>query len=178
MSSFLILTVLLTSLLSPAIGYVVTSPHHRHRHGHLLRHIHPQEQNNSRTNPSIVETPLLRARNDLDPTDFSWVKTLAAVGDSFTAGIGAGNILGTVFHQKEDWLCSRYDLSYPRLINGVIGPSVDNFQFPACSGARSGQILEQVVSLKEDIDLAIMTAGGNDLCLVSQYQTSFLILGV
>jgi hypothetical protein len=180
MPCFLVLTVLLTSLLSPTIGSALRGPHHRHghehhvRHNHHVRHMHPQE-----TSPnSVHSTPLLHARGDGDPTDFSWVKRLVAIGDSFTAGIGSGNHLGTVFHDKDSWDCSRYDLSYPMLVNGVIGPSVSDFQFRACSGHRSVQIFEQVGALQQDINMVIMTAGGNDLCLVSQSQPSFLILVV
>jgi hypothetical protein len=62
------------------------------------------------------------------------------------------------------------------LVNGVIGPSVSDFQFHACSGYRSVQIFEQVGVLQQDTNMVIMTAGGNDLCLVS--QSSFLILVV
>lgn len=105
-------------------------------------------------------------RKDGDPTDYSWVKSLAAIGDSFTAGVGAGNHLGDVYHNQNSWICSRYDLSYPMLVKSIIGPSVREFQFPACSGDRSIQIFEQVKNLKGNIDMLIMTAGGNDLCLV------------
>jgi hypothetical protein len=102
MPSFLVLTVLLTSLLSPTIGSVLRGPHHRHGHEHHVRHMHPQETSPS----SVYSTPLLRARGDEDPTDFSWVKKLVAIGDSFTAGIGSGNHLGTVLHDKDSWDCS------------------------------------------------------------------------
>jgi lysophospholipase L1-like esterase len=101
-----------------------------------------------------------------DPTSFAWVHRLAAIGDSFTAGIGSGNQLGDVFHRQNDWKCSRYDLSYPMLINNLIGPSINDFQFPACSGDRSVQINEQVRNLKGNLNMVVMTAGGNDLCLV------------
>lgn len=101
-----------------------------------------------------------------DPTSFAWVHRLAAIGDSFTAGIGSGNQLGGVFHNNNDWLCSRYDLSYPVLVNNLLGPSVKNFQFPACSGDRSTGIYEQVQKMQGDLNMVIMTAGGNDLCLV------------
>jgi hypothetical protein len=152
MAPLLIWTMLLTSLLSTASGAAVT----------------PIWQNaTKRTISSLLErTPALRPRKDGDPTDYSWVKNLAAIGDSFTAGIGSGNHLGDVFHDRNSWVCSRYDLSYPMLVYNTIGSSVQQFQFPACSGDRSVQIFEQVSGLKEDVDMVIMTAGGNDLCLV------------
>lgn len=114
---------------------------------------------------AVGKAPELFRRAD-DPTSFAWVHRLAAIGDSFTAGIGSGNQLGDVFHRRDDWKCSRYDLSYPMLINNLIGPSIDDFQFPACSGDRSVGIYEQVQAMNGDLDMVIMTAGGNDLCLV------------
>lgn len=77
-----------------------------------------------------------------DPADFGWVKRWSAVGDSYTAGIGSGRQLGDIFHKRDDWYCSRYDLSYPYLVNGALGASVNDFQFPACSGDRSQQIFD------------------------------------
>lgn len=152
MSSLVIWTLLLTYLLPGTSGYAVNRA--------------PQMGDNRTTKPS----PLLQPREDGDPTDYSWVKSLAAIGDSFTAGIGAGNNLGGFLNKKGDrdnYACSRYDLSYPMLVSRVIGPSVKEFQFPACSGDRSGKIFDQVNALKENIDMVVMTAGGNDLCLVS-----------
>jgi hypothetical protein len=67
-------------------------------------------------------------RRDDNPTSFAWVHRFAAIGDSFTAGIGSGIQLGEVHHKYDDWICSRYDQSYPMLVNSIIGPSVDDFQ--------------------------------------------------
>jgi lysophospholipase L1-like esterase len=107
---------------------------------------------------------------DNDPTDFSWVKRWAAVGDSFTAGIGSGSPLGNFLTDGPDdnsWYCARYDTSYPMIINDALGGSVEEFQFVACSGDRTGGIYKQIQGLEGNLDLVIMTAGGNDLCLVS-----------
>lgn len=98
-----------------------------------------------------------------DPTDFSWIKKWAAVGDSFTAGIGSG---GAYSKQSEDISCSRYDYSYPIIMNHFFGPSVKTFKYDACSGATSVDIASQISGLPNDLDLAVLTAGGNDLCLV------------
>lgn len=152
MAPLLAWTVLFTSVISTASGAAIK----------------PQRQSvNKRSISNILERkPVVRPRRDGDPTDYSWVKSLVAIGDSFTAGIGSGNHLGSVFHDENSWLCSRYDLSYPMLVYNTIGSSVKDFQFPACSGDRSVQIFEQVEKLKDNIDMVIMTAGGNDLCLV------------
>jgi lysophospholipase L1-like esterase len=109
-------------------------------------------------------------RRDTDPTDFSWVKRWAAVGDSYTAGIGSGSPLGNFNTEKPgetDWYCARYDTSYPMIVNDALGPSVENFQFAACSGDRTGGVYNQIVALEGNLDLVMLTAGGNDLCLVS-----------
>ncbi|CAG8122912.1 unnamed protein product [Penicillium salamii] len=99
-----------------------------------------------------------------DPLDFSWVANWAAVGDSFTAGIGSGNVYSS---RKEDKACSRYDYSYPSIMNQFFGSSVSNFTYLACSGDTSVDIAAQIARLSKGLDLAVMTAGGNDLCLVS-----------
>jgi len=101
----------------------------------------------------------------IDPLDFSWIATWAAVGDSFTAGIGSGNVYSS---RKEDQACSRYDYSYPSIMNQYFGSSVSNFYYLACSGDTSVDIAAQIATLSsQSLDLAVMTAGGNDLCLVS-----------
>lgn len=99
-----------------------------------------------------------------DPLDFSWVANWAAVGDSFTAGIGSGNVYSS---RKEDKDCSRYDYSYPSIMNQYFGSSVSNFTYLACSGDTSVDIAAQIARISKGLDLAVMTAGGNDLCLVS-----------
>lgn len=108
-----------------------------------------------------------------DPTDFSWIKRWAAVGDSFTAGIGSGSPLGSFLYSQADWSCSRYDRSYPEVLNRAFGKSVEDFQFVACSGDRTEQIYTQVQNMDGDLDLVIMTAGGNDLCLVREPISMF-----
>lgn len=115
-----------------------------------------------------ASSPNLAPRRQLprDPGNFYWVKKWAAVGDSYTAGIGSGNPLGKAFLTlggDEDYQCSRYDTSYPMILTDRLGA---DFQFAACSGDRTGNIYEQIKNLDGDLDLVIMTAGGNDLCLV------------
>ncbi|KAB8232266.1 SGNH hydrolase-type esterase domain-containing protein [Aspergillus alliaceus] len=100
---------------------------------------------------------------DLDPNHMGWITKWAAIGDSFTAGIGAGQLYN---QNDDDKTCSRYDKSYVPLLQRVIGPSPKKFQWLACSGAKTRDILEQVKKLDNAMDLVVMTAGGNDLCLV------------
>ncbi|PYH89088.1 esterase family protein [Aspergillus ellipticus CBS 707.79] len=91
-----------------------------------------------------------------------WIKRWAAIGDSYTAGIGAGSLWTD---EKDDYECSRYDLSYPAVLKHAIGSTNKKFQYVACSGARTGDIFKQVDKLDDNQDLVILSAGGNDLCL-------------
>lgn len=131
--------------------------------------------------------PKLTRRADDDPSDFSWVKKWAAIGDSYTAGIGSGRPLGSIldgekldvkvktlnitlpnleFSGHGNWYCARYDMSYPMIISRLLGSQVESFQYAACSGDRAGQIYQQVEQIEGDLDMVMLTAGGNDLCLV------------
>ncbi len=103
-----------------------------------------------------------------DVNDFSWIKTWSAVGDSFTAGIGSGNLLTD---HPEDLACSRYDYSYASIMNRYFGSSVSSFTYSACSGATSVDIDKQINALPNGQDLVVLTAGGNDLCLVRLTKT-------
>src|SRR5436305_1255998 len=70
---------------------------------------------------SPVERSTLAQRQLADPTYFGWVRRWAAVGDSFTAGIGSGSVYSK---RREDVACSRYDYSYPAIVNKHLGSSV------------------------------------------------------
>lgn len=70
-----------------------------------------------------------RCIND-DPTDPGWIKDYAAIGDSYSAGIGAGNVLTG----PGDSECSRYDGAYSEIVNEILGPGQRKYKFVACSG--------------------------------------------
>lgn len=93
--------------------------------------------------------------------DYSWIHKLGAVGDSYAAGLGAGKRL--------DWSCSRYDHSYPALLNSdsFLGANPNRaFQFLACSGATSEEVVaKQISALDDDLDIVTVSAGGNDVGL-------------
>lgn len=110
----------------------------------------------------------LGRRATSDPADFSWVKRWAAIGDSFTSGVGSGKLYS---QEAGDYKCARYDHSYAALVNNYLGPSVQKFQYTACAGDRSAQIHNQVSDLDGNLNLVMMTAGGNDLCLVGSAHT-------
>ncbi|RAH43027.1 SGNH/GDSL hydrolase family protein [Aspergillus brunneoviolaceus CBS 621.78] len=109
-----------------------------------------------------------RDRLSISPHDFTWVKKWAAVGDSYTAGIDSGKLLSG---RADDRKCSRYDQSYPGQLKHVFGPQVKLFEYKACSGARTRQIFEQVKSLSTNLDIVVISAGGNDLCLADIIKT-------
>ncbi|KAJ4165706.1 hypothetical protein LMH87_007327 [Akanthomyces muscarius] len=120
--------------------------------------------NDSLAPQSFYENPL-HSRKEDDPTSFGWVRRFAAIGDSYTSGVGSGLQLGGLFHNLGDWWCSRYDLSYPMMVKNELGSGVEDMQYTACMGDQIPAIYDQAKALKGDIDLLTLTAGGNDLCL-------------
>lgn len=158
----------------------------------LVAESHVPRLRHSSLHSASTDPLRLRQRADDDPSDFSWVKRWAAIGDSYTAGIGSGRALGKwtdgehldigfkdekapVFNitlpnldisGHDNWYCARYDMSYPMIVNRLLGSYVEDFQYAACSGDRAGQIYQQAKQIEGDLDLVMMTAGGNDLCLV------------
>lgn len=101
-----------------------------------------------------------------DASDLSYITKLAAIGDSYSAGIGAGNKFGdasqasdsqsgkfyALFSHKQvsdiilDWSCGRHDNAYPSLVNqdGRLGDkSKRRFQFQSCSGATLEDVTQQ-----------------------------------
>ncbi|KAK8004549.1 stm1 domain-containing protein [Apiospora arundinis] len=132
-----------------------------------LRHVYSRPANSSLL-PGLA--PLLASRDSDDPSDLSWVRRWAAIGDSFTAGIGAGERLGSPVHNNRDWVCSRYTYSWVQIVNKALGKSVTDFQFLACSGDRTPQIYDQAKAISGKVDLVMMTAGGNDLCLAAMLK--------
>lgn len=104
----------------------------------------------------------LSRRDDSDPQDQSWIKNWAAVGDSYSAGIGAGAKLGG----WGDYFCSRYNDSFPNIINN--DPRLGNgggrsFTNWPCSGAKTDDVIKQANALKGGSqDVITITSGGND----------------
>ncbi|KAF2446049.1 SGNH hydrolase [Karstenula rhodostoma CBS 690.94] len=93
-------------------------------------------------------------------THFPWIQRLASIGDSYSAGLGAGDRL--------DFYCSRYAKSYPNILHAsLLGHNKNRtHQFLSCSGQTSTEILEtQVPALSDDLDLLTISAGGNDIGL-------------
>ncbi|MQA11969.1 MAG: lipase [Pseudonocardiaceae bacterium] len=77
-----------------------------------------------------------------------------ALGDSYSSGVGVGD-----YGDSGD--CKRSAHAYPQL--WADGHDVAGFDFVACSGAKTGDVLEdQVSALGEDTSLVTISVGGND----------------
>ncbi|KAF2106706.1 SGNH hydrolase-type esterase domain-containing protein [Lophiotrema nucula] len=88
--------------------------------------------------------------------DFTMIKNYAAIGDSFAAGIGVGDLRPEASAKD----CSRYTGAYPLKIQEAV--QAKDFQFTACSGDVSKEIKEQAKKLKRGLNLVTVSAGGND----------------
>ncbi len=105
---------------------------------------------------------VLRRDDPTDPEDFSAFTGFAGLGDSFAAGIGGPA-------HDSDTKCARGDTGYPNLINEdgrMGGPAGRTFQFLACSGATSKDMVKnQIPATKGNQQLITLSAGGNDVGL-------------
>ncbi|MFH8572153.1 SGNH/GDSL hydrolase family protein [Streptomyces sp. NPDC017993] len=78
-----------------------------------------------------------------------------ALGDSYSSGVGAGS------YDSASGDCKRSTKAYPALWAASHSPS--SFRFAACSGARTGDVLNsQLSSLDSTTGLVSITIGGND----------------
>ncbi|KAF2793294.1 SGNH hydrolase, partial [Melanomma pulvis-pyrius CBS 109.77] len=112
--------------------------------------------------PAVSRWPnpfLRRQDDDFDEYDLSYIKKVAAIGDSYSAGIGAGNKLG-------GW-GSRYDASHPVLVSNYLTGLSEPLQFHSCSGHTIPEVLEgQMWRVGGGQDAIMISAGGNDAELV------------
>ncbi|KAB8211919.1 fibronectin type III domain protein [Aspergillus parasiticus] len=125
---------------------------------------------NMQGNASLNSERLMgRDTTEFYQTDLSFIKRMAAIGDSYSAGIGAGGRLGSVAEalvSNSDWACSRYDHSYPYLIHNderLGDPDARTFQFKSCSGAVIDDVInDQIPSISGNQQVILLSAGGND----------------
>ena len=111
--------------------------------------------------PGLSHLLAPRFTND-NPADFGNIKTFAALGDSYAAGIGSGVVLTG----DGDAKCSRYDGAYPVILNNAAFGGEPTFTFSACSGDLSKNVQEQVTHLAwSSQDVISLSAGGNDAFL-------------
>ncbi|MFI1355421.1 SGNH/GDSL hydrolase family protein [Streptomyces sp. NPDC020898] len=78
-----------------------------------------------------------------------------ALGDSYSSGVGAGGYIASSGN------CKRSTKAYPYLWAAAHSPST--FNFTACSGARTGDVLaSQLTPLGSSTGLVSISVGGND----------------
>ena len=86
------------------------------------------------------------------------VLRMVALGDSYSAGVGVGAVASG---------CDRDRLAYaPRARNDLLPSSyrIDSFAYPACSGAKTSDLLsKQLPSVSASDTVASVTIGGNDI---------------
>ncbi|KAK2762050.1 hypothetical protein FQN54_001056 [Arachnomyces sp. PD_36] len=86
----------------------------------------------------------------------------AAFGDSFAAGIGAGNFY-TGSEDERDNVCARMSGSYPSRTKDFLSSRMSAVDFAACSGDVLDNIDEQVNTLLgNQVDVASLSISGND----------------
>ncbi len=84
------------------------------------------------------------------------VDYVALGGDSYSSGVGSGSYIGSSGGD-----CKRSTLAYPSLWASAHSPA--SFNFTACSGARTGDVLaNQLGPLNSSTDLVSISIGGND----------------
>ncbi|MGH3382404.1 MAG: SGNH/GDSL hydrolase family protein [Actinoallomurus sp.] len=89
-----------------------------------------------------------------------------ALGDSYSSGTGTGSY-------DLDSACQRSSKAYAALWSASHAPA--SFQFVACSGAKTGDVLNnQIGALSASTTLASITIGGNDAGFASIMQTCVL----
>ncbi|GAB7187869.1 SGNH/GDSL hydrolase family protein [Kitasatospora sp. Ki12] len=90
-----------------------------------------------------------------------------ALGDSYSSGVGAGSYL------SDSGSCKRSTNAYAYLWKNAHSPS--SFKFVACSGARTGDILNnQISALDSGTTLVSISVGGNDAGFADTMQTCVL----
>ncbi|RXZ51609.1 SGNH/GDSL hydrolase family protein [Agromyces binzhouensis] len=91
---------------------------------------------------------------------------LAALGDSFAAGVGAGSYLETS--------CYTSSKSYPVLLDGDADKRLA--AFPACSGKDTGDVINrQIAAVPTTAKLVTVTVGGNDVGFADVMQSCFVL---
>jgi len=103
--------------------------------------------------PAAVATPLLviAVATPAGAVGGNYV----ALGDSYSSGVGTGN------YYADSGSCKRSPQSYPPL--WATAHSVTSFTFAACSGAKTGDVLNnQLGGLNGGTTIVTITIGGND----------------
>lgn len=64
--------------------------------------LHPAPRRKNWHNATSFNSLMVRDDVDFDASDLSWITKMAAIGDSYSAGIGAGDKLGSISGAFDD----------------------------------------------------------------------------
>ena len=100
---------------------------------------------------ALVAMPVLATGSAV--ADERAAESYVALGDSYSSGVGAGD------YQDDD--CKRSNNAFPVLWSDANSP--DSFDFTACSGAKTGDVVNnQLGPLSSSTSLVSVSVGGND----------------
>ncbi|KAK5714924.1 hypothetical protein LTR15_010340 [Elasticomyces elasticus] len=141
--------------LFPALVIAATIPQGLDERSDIQPPVWPQfEAASTGTSDSSSAGSLITRRND----------TANSLGDSFSAGHGAGKFL-TTSSDGQDNICARSDGSYPHQLAqfSFTHPATDLTDFYACTGNVLSNIAGQVSKLgTRKLDMATLSISGND----------------
>ncbi|MFI1384033.1 SGNH/GDSL hydrolase family protein [Embleya sp. NPDC020886] len=110
----------------------------------------------SRVAAIAVAAALTFAGTVARPAPAAPLSRYAALGDSYSSGVGAGDYLA------DGGDCKRSANAYPSLWQRAHGAA--EFAFVACSGATTAQVRDrQLAAVTADTTLVTISAGGNDV---------------
>lgn len=113
---------------------------------------------------AVVVTMTATSALALAPTASASTGGYAALGDSYSSGVGTGNESGS---------CDQSPDAYGPLWDSANSPS--SFDFAACSGATTSDVINtQVPTLSSSDTLVSLTIGGNDVGFSSTMETCIL----
>ena len=113
---------------------------------------------------AVVVTMTATSVLTLAPTASASTGGYAALGDSYSSGVGAGDTSGD---------CVQSPDAYGPLWDSANSPS--SFDFAACSGATTSDVINsQVPTLSSSDTLVSLTAGGDDIGFSSTMETCIL----
>lgn len=101
--------------------------------------------------PALTGASAAASEQSVQPAAQSYV----ALGDSYSSGVGAGD------YDDGSGDCKRSNNAYPVLWSNANSPA--SFDFTACSGAKTGNVLNsQMGPLNDSTTLVSVSVGGND----------------
>jgi lysophospholipase L1-like esterase len=117
--------------------------------------------------PAVVSAALVSAVALAAPASAQTAVRYAALGDSYSAGLGSGNYIAS------SGSCDRSTKAYSELWAAAHTPS--SYAFVACSGATTATVISgQLAALSTQTTLVSITVGGNDVGFAAVMKTCVL----